>query len=120
MRHALLLTTMLVTTATTATGQIQRKPACELLAVADVEAALGVSPLEAVDLLKRGDNCTFQKGPNQAVFSISVLYAAAPDADAVLKWLKSVETQTIEKARPAAGIGDAAYYTEQFGNQSLP
>ena len=31
-----------------------------------------------------------------------------------------MDTKTYNKARPAAGIGDAAYYTELFGNPSQP
>jgi hypothetical protein len=118
MRRTLLLTMVLATTATTTIAQAPRKKACELLAVADVEAVMGVSPLQAVDLLKQGDTCTFQKEANRPVFNISVVYTDAPDPDAVIKWLKTEETQTYNKARPAAGIGDAAYFAEQFGNQS--
>jgi TPR repeat protein len=113
--------------ASSAAAQTPRKPACELVRVADVEAALGVSPLRAVDpatqlrsSLKPGQSCSFEKAPNQQVFSVYVEYADAPDADAVTKWLKMIETTSYDKARPALGLGDAAYYTELQGNPAAP
>jgi TPR repeat protein len=120
MRQALLLIMVLAATTTTATAQAPRKKACELLSIADVEAVTGVSPLRALDLGMTGQNCTYEKVASVSVFSVSLTYTDAPDADAVIKYLKIVDTQTIAKARPAAGIGDAAYYTENFGNRSLP
>jgi hypothetical protein len=113
--------------ASPANAQTARKSACELLSVADVEAALGVSPLQAIDpasrrqtSMKAGTFCSFEKAPNQQVFSILVEYADAPDADAVTKWLKGIETNTYDKARPASGLGDAAYFTELQGNPAAP
>jgi TPR repeat protein len=47
--------------------------------------------------LKTGASCSFEKAPNQQVFSILVEYADAPDADAVTTWLKVIETRTYEK-----------------------
>ena len=111
---------VLAATATTATAQAPRKQACELLAVADVEAVTGVSPLRASDPTKTGKNCRFEKVVDQPILSINLEYTDPPDADAVNKWLKTMETKTFNKARPAAGIGDAAYYTELQGNPSAP
>jgi hypothetical protein len=51
MRGTLPLIILLV--ASPATAQTPRKPACELLRVADVEAAPGVSPLRAIDPASR-------------------------------------------------------------------
>ena len=125
MRGTLPLLILLV--ASSATAQTPRKAACELLRVADVEAALGISPLRAIDpasrlqsSLKIGASCSFEKAPNQQVFSILVEYADAPDADAVTKWLNVIETRSYDKARPASGLGDAAYYTELQGNPAAP
>lgn len=118
MRAAVLV--VLVLAAATATAQTARKNACELLSTADVEAVLGVAPLRASDPLNKGEYCRFEKTPGQTAFSVEARYTEAADADAVLKWLKGVETKTYNKARPAADLGDAAYYTELFGNPAAP
>ena len=119
MRASVFVVVLVLAAATTA-AQSPRKKACELLSAADVEAVLGIAPLRAFDPLNKGEYCRFEKAPGQAAFSVQAQYTDVPDADAVLKWLKAVETKTYEKARPAAGIGDAAYYTELFGNPATP
>jgi len=106
--------------ASTVAAQTPRKKACELLSTAEVEAVLGIAPLRASDPLNKGEYCRFEKAPGQAAFSVEARYTDVPDADAVLKWLKVVETKTYNNARPVAGIGDAAYYTELFGNPAAP
>jgi len=111
---------VLAVVAATVAAQTPRKKACELLSTAEVEAVLGVAPLRAVDPLNKGEYCRFEKSPGQGVLSIEARYTEVPDADAVLKWLKAVETKTYNKARPAAGLGDAAYYSEPFGNPAVP
>jgi len=111
MRRTVILMLLIVATAAEVKAQAPRKKACDLLSTADVEAVFGVSPLRAHDPSKVGEDCVFEKVVNQGVFSISINYADAPDPDAVVKWLKSLETNTYYTARPAAGIGDAAYYT---------
>jgi TPR repeat protein len=106
--------------AATVAAQTPRKNACELLSTADVEAVLGIAPLRAFDPLNKGEYCRFERLPGQAAFSVEARYTDVADADAVLKWLKAVETKTYNKARPAAGLGDAAYYSEPFGNPAVP
>jgi TPR repeat protein len=106
--------------AATVAAQIPRKSACELLSTAEVEAVLGIAPLRASDPLNKGEYCRFERVPGQAAFAVEARYTDVPDADAVLKWLKAVETKTYNKARPAAGLGDAAYYSEPFGNPAVP
>jgi len=117
MRGTLLLIVLLVPSL--ATAQASRKNACDLLSAADVEAVIGVSPLEAVDPALRGrasskpgELCLFEKAGNQSAFQINLEYTGASDADAVTKWLKVLDTKTYFKARPATGLGDAAFYTE--------
>ena len=104
---------VLAVVAATVAAQTPRKKACELLSTAEVEAVLGIAPLRTVDPLNKGEYCRFEKSPGQGVLSIEARYTEVPDADAVLKWLKAVESKTYNKARPAAGLGDAAYYSEQ-------
>jgi hypothetical protein len=125
MRGTFLVIALLL--ASSATAQTARKTACELLRVADVEAALGTSGLRSIDpaltgrsSAKPGVLCLFEQGANRLVFQVTVQYTDAPDADAVTAWLKSVETNTFNKARPAAGLGDAAFYTELQGNPAAP
>ena len=79
MRPTLVL--MMALAAAAAAAQTTRRQACELLSVADVEAAIGVSPLRSFDQQKTGKHCRFEKAGNQLFFfEIFVEYVDPPDA----------------------------------------
>jgi len=111
---------ILLLAATTATAETPRKKACDLLSAADVEAVFGLSPLRQSDPANNGTSCKFEKNVNRTVFyfGVFVAYTDAPDADMVNKFLKGMETRSYDTARPAPGIGDAAYYIDPNGNTS--
>jgi len=75
----------------------------------------GVSPLRAHDPSKVGEDCVFEKVVNQGVFSISINYADAPDPHAVVKWLKSLETNTYYTARPG-GSGSGGSGADDYND----
>ena len=79
MRPTLVL--IMALAAAAAAAQTTRRQACELLSVADVEAAIGVSPLRSFDQQKTGKHCRFEKAGNQLFFfEIFVEYVDPPDA----------------------------------------
>jgi TPR repeat protein len=119
-RHILFASLLLGTATTTVTAQAPRKKACDLLNAADVAAVLGTPPLTARDPWNKGETCSYQTSAGNPVFNVNVSYTDAPDPDALLKFLRIVETNTFNKPRAIPGHGDAAYYEEPFGNPAVP
>ncbi len=117
MRRSLVLMMLL---ASAAAAQTPRKKACDFLSTTDVEGVIGEPHLVSVEApIKNGAMCSFQKvvpgRANQNMLVLMVTYTDAPDRDAVVKWLKGIETTTYDHAQPMQGVGDAAYYTQPFG-----
>ena len=105
-----LLCVALIVLANDASAQVPHKKACDFLTQADVSAALGRTVGSPRDPRNDGKTCVYD-APSPGPFNVGVSYTDVPDAEAVAKVLKVVDTQTFFTSTPVPGLGDAALFS---------